>query len=148
MGPFALVEGDEGELTGLMTGPAVLELERDGVDLDARQIMGRQDLSRRLALDADVPEQTDHGGQGAGQHQYPHHDAQELSPIGETGQHHRMDHQGQVHDGQPAVGREKVTVGEALDQGEGDQDHRGAFRTPLPNPHPPGEGSKGTSGSR
>ena len=57
---------DEGELTGLMTRQAILELERDGVDLDARQIIGGQNLSRRLALDADAPEQTDHGGQGAG----------------------------------------------------------------------------------
>ena len=73
------------------------------------------------AARADPEQQRHTAGQAAGDHQHRHQRADGRSPVGGLHQHHGMEHQHQVDDGQQAVGLEEVAIGKALEQREDDQ---------------------------
>jgi len=119
------VEGDEGELPGLVARPGAVELDFDPQDAVILMVGQCLYAADHLVLAADATQQRDaRGHRAGGQHQRQHH-AQRRAPVHRRRQHHRVQHQQQIDQRQPAVRLEEPAVGKALDQRQHDQDRTG-----------------------
>src|SRR3990167_9962652 len=100
---FRFRRGDEGELTGLVPGPARLQCDVGFQHVQLRVLDQGLYFTLNLAPGSDAFEQRLERRQGATDQQQGGDYADRLGPVGELDQHHSMEHQHQVERGQDGV---------------------------------------------
>ena len=113
----------KGELTRLVARP-VGRRDADLERVDAFEVLQGGDPCRHPVTGADPAQQHDDGGAAAGHEQSRRQPADRRGPVGELQQHHAVEDQHQVGNGQQSVALVEPVVGKIADQRQDDQGDR------------------------